>query len=301
MRKAVIGIGSISVRLLIADCGVTEYTPVLRDRCGTRLFAGLREGQLSRESMQIACTAVRDMAEQARAHGAQEIRLFATSATRDAGNQADFAALLQDQAGLALEVCTGAEEAWLSYRGAALPGLCGMVDIGGGSTEWTVGRDDTLLASISLQMGAERLRHQLSIDNPADLPRAEAAAAEVLQAGLATIRQIERPPRWVGVGGTFTTLAAMDRQLASFDRSLVHGHTLTRDCAERWAHRLAALTVEERRALPGLQPQRAEIVVHGLAILLACMRLLALDVLTVSDSGNLDGFIREKMLVPEIG
>lgn len=295
MRVAVIGIGSNSVRLLVADCQGKRYRVVLRDRCGTRLFAGLRCGTLSEESLEGTCAAACDMALRARTLGAEDMCAFATSATRDAANGYVLRDMLFKRAQIKLDICTGEEEARLSYYGAARPGLCGLVDIGGGSTEWTIGRDGVPLAAISLQVGAVRLRQAADIACAEDLPGIVARARAVLTAGLGALTAVPRPNLWIGVGGTFTTLAAMDMQLPTFDRSLVEGYALSEARVWYWARLLADMPVELRRTLPGLQPQRADIVAHGIAILLACFPLLGLESITVSDQGNLDGYLRAKL------
>ncbi len=141
MRAAVIGIGSNSVRMLVAEAADGEIRRISRDRAGTRLFAGLDEaGNLSREAMASSCAAVKRMAESARSQGAEKVHLFATSATRDAANNADFAALLKAETGLTLEICSGDEEAALSFFGATDGGDSGVIDIGGGSTEIIIGQ-----------------------------------------------------------------------------------------------------------------------------------------------------------------
>ncbi len=296
MRVAVIGIGSNSVRLLVADCRETGYDTVLRDRCGTRLFAGLSGGMLSQESMEHSCAAVLDMVVRAQALGAEKVHAFATSAARDAGNGEAFCTMLRDRVGLELTICTGEEEAMLSYFGAARPGLCGLIDIGGGSTEWVIGRDGTPLAAVSLQIGGVRLRNAVSIECTADLPRAIAHAEAVLREGMDRFAAMEKPRHWVGVGGIFTSLAAMDKRLESFDRSLVEGYTLAQGDVARWGDALAAMSLEQRSKLPGLHPQRADIITHGAAILLACMNLWSMPAITVSDHGNLDGYLRKRII-----
>jgi exopolyphosphatase/guanosine-5'-triphosphate,3'-diphosphate pyrophosphatase len=295
MRVAVIGIGSNSVRLLVADCQDGNYRVVLRDRCGTRLFAGLQGGALSKESLEGSCTAACGMALQARALGAANTYAFATSAARDAENGQELRDMLLERAEIELDICTGEEEARLSYYGAARPGLCGLIDIGGGSTEWTIGRDGVPLAAVSLQMGAVRLHQASNIACAGDLPAVVARAQAALSDGLDALSATPRPTQWIGVGGTFTTLAAMDMQLPTFDRSLVEGYVLSEERVWPWARALADMPVELRRTLPGLQPQRADIVAHGIAILLACFRLLGLQSITVSDQGNLDGYLRAKL------
>ena len=116
MKIAVIGIGSNSVRMLVCEINGQEMRRLRREREGTRLFAGLDEKRyLSREAMASSCQAVKAMADSARAEGCEAIHLFATSATRDAANQADFSAMLLQQTGLTLEICSGALEAALSF------------------------------------------------------------------------------------------------------------------------------------------------------------------------------------------
>lgn len=296
MRLAAIGIGSNSVRLLVADAAANgAITPVLRDRCGTRLFAGLVDGALTEESMEVSASASRELERKAREAGAGRIYIFATSAVRDAKNGDAFMERIRSMTGLTLEVCTGEQEALLSYAGAAKPGLCGMIDIGGGSTELTVGEDGAAMAAVSLQMGAVRLARQQRITHRDDFYTVIERAQEILLRGAGDILACPRPHTWVGVGGTFTTLGAMDRGIASFDRALVEGHALTREIVLSWGEKLSPMSVEERKRLPGLQPQRADIVVHGIAILAACMDSLAIESIVVSDHGNLDGYLRKKV------
>ena len=135
MKVAAIGIGSNSVRMLLIEVEGTSFRRLRRDREGTRLFAGLNASRrLSEESMQSTAAAVARMAREAREDGAAQVHLFATSATRDAANQAEFAALLRESAGVELEICSGEEEAALSFLGATDGGYSGVIDIGGGST-----------------------------------------------------------------------------------------------------------------------------------------------------------------------
>ena len=156
MKAAVIGIGSNSVRMLLAEIANGQGRRLMRDREGTRLFAGLdAQGRLSGESMTQTAAAVRRMALSAREQGAEEIRLFATSATRDAANQGEFAALLRQETGLELEICTGAQEASLSFLGATDGDYCGVVDIGGGTSEVAVISLGGIVASRSVRVGGD--------------------------------------------------------------------------------------------------------------------------------------------------
>ena len=301
MRKAaVIGIGSNSVRMLVVLLEEDGFTRLTRDREGTRLFAGLDEaGNLSPESMAKTVAAVGRMADSARKIGCEQVRIFATSASRDARNGESFLRLLRDRTGVDPEIISGEEEAVLSFMGAtevAPPGTkaCGVIDIGGGSTELVVGAGDRIDLAISCQMGAVRLFRLLRIDSAEDMPAVEKAAEAVLTEKW---QAVENPPAvpkvWIGTGGTFTALAALAKGIRWTDRSFMHGTRISRDAIRSIGEKLAGMTVEERLKLEGLQPGRADIVVHGICILLGVMRSLGIDAILVSEYGNLDGYIRK--------
>ena len=295
MKIAAIGIGSNSVRMLVALVEDGRATRVRRDRAGTRLFAGLDANRnLSQQAMDATVAVVRDMAISAREEGAQEVRLFATSATRDAANRAEFARLLQERAGLELEICSGVEEATLSFLGATGGGFCGVVDIGGGSTEIVVGEEHNIRCAFSCQMGAVRLASRIPINSHADLQAVIDLADDILVHKLHEHPTLTLPQRWTGTGGTFTTLGAMLLGVHWTDRTYMHGTVLPRAEIERRAWQLADMSIEERKQIPGLQPNRADIIVHGICILLAVMRRLNIQEITVSEMGNLDGYIRDR-------
>ena len=295
MVMAVIGIGSNSVRMLLAEAAEGKLRRIRRNRAGTRLFAGLDERHnLSAQAMLTTIASVEKMASDARACGVQAIHLFATSAVRDAANQAEFSQLLLERTGLTLEICSGEEEAALSFLGASGGGDCGVIDIGGGSTEIIVGEGENVRCALSCQMGAVRLAGQYPIRDHADLGHVEAAADEILCQQLALHPALTLPPRWFGTGGTFTTLAAMVRSVHWTDRTFMHGTVLTLQQVEKTARLLANMSLEERRQLPGLQPNRADIIVHGICILLSCMRRLGIVEITVSEYGNLEGYVKSR-------
>ena len=297
MKVAVIGIGSNSVRMLVASVAAGEIHRLRRAREGTRLFAGLDEGRnLSAEAMAKSCAAVKAMADSARAEGIENIHLFATSATRDAANQADFSALLLREIGLTLEICSGDTEAALSFFGATDGGDSGVIDIGGGSTEIIVGNGMDVRCGFSCQMGAVRLAGRLPIRDHGDLPAVQQVAADILEESLRLHPALTLPSAWRGTGGTFTTLAAMMKGIHWTDRTYMHGTVLTKEFIQRIARDLADMPVEERKLLPGLQPNRADIIVHGICILLAVMDRLGIETITVSEYGNLDGYVKWRYL-----
>ena len=299
MIAAVIGIGSNSVRVLLAGVEEGIIARLWRGREAPRLFAGLDErGNLSQESMDRAVAAVRRMAEESRERGAERIHIFATSAARDAANGQTFMAAVEQAAGVPLEIISGEEEAALSYLGASCAvghfEHCGVVDIGGGSTELVSGTEREISSAFSCQMGAVRLYRQWSISRHEDMKVVEAAATAILNENLLKHPEFVLPEVWVGTGGTFTSLASVARQAPWTDRSNMHGTKLSEAEIRSIGERLADMTLEERLAMPSLQPGRADIVVHGICILLAVMNRLGIDRILVSEWGNLDGYLRRQ-------
>lgn len=284
MRKAAIGIGSNAVRLLVADVTGGRAFCVHRGRSDARPFAGLKGGRFTDAAMERMVETVAEFQRTALSMGAERVSLVATSATRDAANADTLKARILDATGLSLRVLSGREEAALSFAGGALPGQCGMIDVGGGSTELIVGRDGVAAASMSLQLGAVRLAQGHGTDTPnqaaALLARVEAEVGAAWR-GMGAVS----PEAWVGVGGSCTALADVDA--GTLGRA--EGHSLARESAERILFALAGMSLEARRMVPGLPPERADVVVAGTAIVVACMRVLGMERLRVTKRGNLDG------------
>lgn len=298
MRHAVIGIGSNSTRLLVGDIDQGTITDVLRMREGTRLFAGLEDGSLSTESMMRTIDAVGKFVRAAQEAKAEQIHVIATSATRDAANAQEFAELIEAITGETLAVISGEEEARLSFLGSAGQGYCGMVDIGGGSTEIAVGGSGRPMQSTSVQLGAVRLFGEVPVLLGDGLDKAYAQARSLAQADWTQLDVTHPPAAWYGVGGTMTCLASLDMQLPAFDRDQVAGHGLTRGAVENWARRLAKMSIKEREALPGMLRQRADIIAHGAIVLWAVMDVLAIGRISVSNRTNLDGYLIDLVAAP---
>ncbi len=303
MKTAVIGIGSNSIRMLQAEIQSGDYKRLGMDREPTRLFAGLDEqGNLTVESMKKTAGVVKEFAARARGKGCGEVHVFATSASRDARNGQIFLDMLRQSAGTEPVIITGEEEGVLSFLGATrvVPDAprCGVMDIGGGSTELVIGQGMEIEKSISCQMGAVRLFRQFPIHCKADMAAVESEAGRILTEKLKEDPGAwkQAPSVWVGTGGTFTVLGAMVRGLDWKDRTNMHGTRIAREKAREIGRKLADLPLPERLKLRGLQPARADIVVHGICILLAVMDYLDISQIIVSECGNLDGYIRKYCL-----
>ena len=270
LRTAAIGIGSNSLRMLIANVGEGKMERLERYREGLRVFAALdKDGNISPEMLEQASDSIEAFVKEAIRQQADTIHLFATSAVRDARNANELESALFDRTGLRLEVCSGDEEATLSFLGATRGTSSGMIDIGGGSTEIVVGDQQAIHYGYSFQMGAVRLFQQFPITSETDSLRVIEYAKSLLEPHLPKYHSFSTN-EWIGVGGTFTTTAAFVQRKPWDDRSNIHGFSLKRDHVTNAIRMLAPMQLDERKALPFLQPQRADIIVHGLAILAAC-------------------------------
>ena len=291
--RAVIDVGTNSTNLLVVD-GATDRTRVITV---TRLGEGLHStGELSAEAMGRTVRTIESHVARARELGANEISVIGTAACRRARNVADFASMILSTTGLTLQVLSGEDEARLSFVGALrdLPAINGntlVLDIGGGSTELTVGVDEPWRAA-SIPIGAvTATESDLTSDppHPADLTNVIGAVQDELEEIGRLHPEILTASRVVGIAGSIVTIAAVEIGLPEFDDSVLHGFVLTRDAAEDVFRTLATETLAERRRNPGLPDDRADVIVAGCCILVAVMRRLGLDEITVSTRSLMDG------------
>jgi len=291
MIRAAIAIGSNSTRMLAADKQNGALCRVLRGREETRLFLGLDDqGNICPERMESTAQAVLRLAILARRHGAETIDLLATSATRDARNGDALAKRIFELCGLKLRVISGQEEAALAFRAVSEGKRRLVMDIGGGSTEWTVGENNVPQWSVSMQLGASRLLKMGEISSPADAERTLDIARQIMAPYAAQYRALPPAPALVGLGGSCTTSAAMIMGREAHDEG-VEGKTVTLTWAREQLRLLASLTLKERMRVPGLPPARAAHMPHGLCILVAALESCGFDSLTVSGRTNLDGYL----------
>lgn len=294
MRLGCIGVGSNAIRLLCAQWAQGKLCLDLRERRGTRLFAGLCAGILTAQSMDASVNAVGELARLAREDGAEAVFVFATSAVRDALNGEEFTSRASEAAGAAVEIISGEEEARLSYIGASEGGKCGVVDIGGGSTEFTLGDGEAILGVRSLQMGAVRMNAQTPVLSEADYHETLERCMKIIRRDAAQLIALPEREYWVGVGGTMTTLGAMERGVPLFDPETCEGMAISFERVAAWGRRLAGMPLEARREIEGLMAHRADIIPSGVAILEAVMTSFDVPSLRLSAHGNMDGFLKKK-------
>jgi exopolyphosphatase/guanosine-5'-triphosphate,3'-diphosphate pyrophosphatase len=309
-RYATIDVGTNTVLLLVAErrprsAGAAgarfELVPLVERAEITRLGRGVdRTRRLDPAAIRDTVAVLARFTAEARGLGVDGIACVATSAARDAENGAAFFDAAREAAGVVPEVIAGDEEARLVWAsawqdfGSAADGLA-VFDVGGGSTEFSVGDGPAPRARRSLQIGAVRLTERTAPPDPpgpAALGALRAAAREALAPAAELAGSGAR--RLVGVAGTVTTLAAVAKRLPVYDAGVVHGAELgAAGLEELYAH-LGSLTTPERARLPGMEPKRADVIVAGCAIVLESMRLLGFDRLTVSDRGVRWGLLQER-------
>jgi exopolyphosphatase/guanosine-5'-triphosphate,3'-diphosphate pyrophosphatase len=237
-------------------------------------------------------------------HGVEAVRMTATSAARDASNREDFFAGATAAVGVAPELLGGDEEARLSFLGATAEldpdaGPFLVADIGGGSTEFAVGRaspdggepDGVLSTDIGCVRLTEKFLHS---DPPA--PEELSQSFDVVRGHLddvaRVIPSVAEARCFVGLAGTVTTMAAVELGLATYDRDRIHHFVLTRAAAEDVFRTLATESRRQRIHNPGLEEARADVIVGGAVIVVAIMRYFELSECLVSEADILDGLVR---------
>ena len=301
MRVCAIDVGSNTVRVLVADVlGTGAWRIADRDQTITRLGENLaRTGALGEAPMARTLDAVRGYVERGARLGAGDIRIVATSAVREAANGRTFAAAVERVTGRRVEVVSGEVEARLTLRGVRhglgpLPGLMLTFDIGGGSTEYVLSQGDAVRSMVSLKLGVVPLAERFAFPGvvlPARYRELHDQVRRRLDGELPAAVRTARVDHLIGTAGTVTALAALDLGLVRYDPDRVQGHVLRRATVKRLLERLCALTVEERTALPCLEPGRADLIIPGTAIVLATLDLTGVDELRVSEYGLREGVI----------
>ena len=287
IRVGAIDLGTNSTRLLVADVEGGHVEEVGRGLRITRLGEGVdKRRRLLPAPVARVRNVLADFRRELDRLGAARTLAVATSAVRDAENGEAFLGEVEWSYGFSTRLLTGDDEARLTYRGVtagrSLEPRTLVVDIGGGSTE-------LILADwhASLDLGSVRMTERFGedIDAIGAYVHAITPALDVLGA--------------VGVAGTVTSIAALDLGLVEYDPLRVHGHVLTMDAIDEQLARLAALPLEERRRLPGLEPERAPVIVAGAAILRELLRRYGLDRIEASEHDLLHGTALAAAELPE--
>ena len=310
MRVGVVDIGTNSTRLLVADVEDGRVREVDRRSEVTRLGEGVdATGRLGEEPMARVVTTLEAYHEAIREHGCDATTGVLTSAVRDAENGAEFTELVRRRFDLDVRTIDGEQEARLTFLGATVgrpdppDGSLLVVDIGGGSTEFVIGRGGEVTFNVSTQAGVVRqTERHLHSDPPAPAELrtlGDEVRGIVSHAVPGEVRATVASA--VGVAGTATSCAAIAQELDPYDPNRVEGYVLELGDLELLLARLATMPLADRRTVVGLHPDRAPTIVAGVAILLEALRAFGLDRLEVSERDILWGAAIERASRPSSG
>jgi exopolyphosphatase/guanosine-5'-triphosphate,3'-diphosphate pyrophosphatase len=280
VRRAVIDVGTNSVKLLVADVEGHSVIPVFEESEQTRLGKDFYEThQLRRDAINDTASVVAQFAGVARVRNAISLRVIATSAARDARNKQELLDAIKKLSGLDVEIISGEQEADLVYQGMRSdPNLGGqrllIIDVGGGSAEFIIGQHEHPEFAQSFPLGSVRLLEHL---RPSDPPTPEelARCRNYLRTFFADhVHKIIHPvlsngrerTRLIGAGGAAAILARMEYALDKYRRHEIEGALITIESVRGWMRKLWSMPLRERQTITGLPRKRADVILTGMAI-----------------------------------
>jgi exopolyphosphatase/guanosine-5'-triphosphate,3'-diphosphate pyrophosphatase len=303
VRFACIDIGTNSVLLLVAEAVDGEIRALDERALITRLGEGVdATGALSTEGVRRTLAALEQYADAVRELHVDDVRIVGTSAMRDAQGSNEFRASIRALFGAEPEVLSGLDEAHATFAGAlcglslagephdasdAIPEAINVFDVGGGSTEVVhgvrTGRTWQVAAASSIDVGSVRMTERYVRHDP-PLPSELEAVAEATREELGRLKR-EAADVAVGIAGTVTTLAAVHLGLSRYEAARIHGLRLSRADVDGIVERVAHASVAARRAMPGMEPKRADVIGAGAIVVGEVLRWLGARSMVVSDRG----------------
>ncbi len=299
VRRAVVDVGTNSVKLLVADVAGQVVRPVHEESRQTRLGKGFYEThRLQPEAIAHTAAAVWEFTEIAREKNSDSIRIIATSAARDAVNPTDLTFAIERACGLKTEIISGAREADLAFRGAATdPGLASqpllLLDVGGGSTEFILGHGSEKSFAHSFPLGTVRLLEKFPHSDPpseAEFSKSKDWLKHFLHHEVRpqlepALKQEPGEVLLTGTGGTASLLARIENRLDHFDREKIDSTVLSLNKVAAIRKKLWGLPLIERKEIRGLPRQRADVILTGVLIYEACMEEFGFKQFRVSTRG----------------
>ncbi len=299
-RYAVIDAGTNSIKFHIAERDLDGRWRTVVDRAElTRLGEGLApRGLIIDAALERTADAIAGMVAEAKRHGVRAIAAVGTAGLRIASNSEAVVAAIAARTGVQIEVISGDEESRLAYlatkAGLGLKtGSLVVFDTGGGSSQFTFGQDSRVDERFSVDVGAVRYTERFKLDgtvSPDTLHQAMAA----ISADLSRLEGRPVPDQLVAMGGAVTNITAVKHGLATYDPAVVQGTVLDRAEIDRQIEVYRSRDADARRAIIGLQPKRAEVILAGACIVRTVMEKLGKDSLRVSDRGLRHGVLAER-------
>lgn len=299
--RAIIDIGTNSVRLLMAEKDEKgEWKTLRKELRSTRLGEGMTDkATIGQGAKERTLSAVGEFTAMAKLEGAEDIFAYGTSIMRDASNGEEFADEVTAASGVPVRILSGKEEAYYSYIGAAGTSgvITSVVDIGGGSTEICVGFGTDVGARHSFCLGCVRCSKQF--DTTTARGRAELKKhCFTLFRETDLMESMRNVKRWIGVGGTVTSLSSMLQELEVYDSSKVQDYVIHPEDVSKILEKLSKMSYDDKCHMKGLLPSRADIIVAGVVILDSLMEYFALSEITVSDRDLSEGLLDADVISP---
>ncbi len=266
VRRAAVDIGTNSTRLLIAEIDAAGILPLCYREQLTRLGAGLKvDNRLFEAAMEGVLRALQQFEALIEKNSVERVRLFATSAVRDAENGAELLQRIRREIGRECRLLSGVEEARLTFlgmRGDLPQGRVLIADVGGGSTELVRAVDGRMTSLVSIDIGSSRMTDRFLIGDPP-----AAAEIDALRAAVRSALRRRRGPldALVASGGTASALALIDAGGVG-DPFELHGRRLTRQRLYELTAELCAQRAAERAAMFNIAPERAKVMAAGAVI-----------------------------------
>ena len=298
MKIGAIDIGTNSMRLLVCDFINDELLNRKKFINTTRIGKGVDEyGFISQEAIRRNIDALKEFYKLSKSEGCDYIYCIGTSALRDSKNGDDFVRIAKEEIGIDIEIISGEEESNLGFlgvlKGANENDDILVIDIGGGSTEFILGNMDGIKFSKSENVGALRMTEKFLTTDIVDNYEFDMMSEFIENEIRETLESLKEKHinKLVGIGGTITSLSAINQELEVYSMEKIHNSVVTIDDIENILQNLKKMTLNDKKSLKGLQSKRADIITAGVKILHIIMKKLELREITVSEYDNLEGLI----------
>lgn len=300
MKIGAIDIGTNSMRLLIADYNDNKIENRKKYINTTRIGQGVdQDGYITNEALERNLKALKEFSDKCNEEKCEKVYCMGTSALRDSKNGQDFINEAKKLTNIDVKIICGEEESNLGFMGV-LEGTEGdkkedilVIDIGGGSTEFVVGNEDGIKFCKSENVGALRMTEKFITTDPISDEEFSSMTNFIEDTISSTINKIETMniSKLVGIGGAITSLSAMNQQLEVYSMEKVHNSVVTKKDLEKILQNLKIMTLNDKKALKGLQPKRADIITAGVKILHIVMEKLEIEKIMISEYDNLEGLM----------
>lgn len=301
MKIGAIDIGTNSMRLLICDYIDNKLENRVKFVNTTRIGKDVdKNGYISEEAINRNIIALKEFANICKENKCEKIYAIGTSALRDSKNKEEFIKLAKIESTIDVEIITGEEESNLGFKGV-LEGLYSeddilVLDIGGGSTEFITGDIEGIKFAKSENVGALRMTEKFLTKDPICEKEFDNMSAFIEAEINETLKYIKNKDikKLVGIGGTITSLSAMNQELEVYSMEKIHNSLISKNDIKLILQNLKKMTLSDKKDLKGLQPKRADIITAGVKILDIIMEKLEIENIIVSEYDNLEGLICQK-------